>query len=219
MTDEGLALKRNPYFHVWSSAAQPDGYVDRIELTFGVQPREQIDAVAAGDADLAFDAYLAPERLEDLFVRSSAQVHTTPTAGTYFVVFNTEAPPFDNVEVRRALNLAFDRKRIVQIMGGEAAARPTCQQLPPNFPGYEPYCPYTKNPGPEGGEGPWIAPDLEGAKRIVRRSGTAGMRVVFEYETPIGDPWGAPLGHYLVGLLHELGYRGIVKARPGQRPL
>ena len=60
MTDEGLALVRNPYFDVWSPAAQPDGYVDRIEWTFGVEYEAQIDAVAAGDADLAFDAYLAP---------------------------------------------------------------------------------------------------------------------------------------------------------------
>ena len=214
MTRDGVALVRNPYFHVWSPAAQPEGYVDRLELTFGVEYEAQIDAVAAGDADLAYDAYLAPDRLDDLFVRSSAQVHTSPKAGTYWIVLNTEAAPFDNVDVRRALNLALDRERVVQIMGGEAGARPTCQQLPPNFPGYEPYCPYTKNPGPRGGEGPWIAPDLEGAKELVRRSGTAGMRVVFEYESPLADPWGAPLGDYLVGLLDELGYRGRVKAVP-----
>ena len=91
------------------------------------------------------------------------------------------------------MNLALDRERVVQIFGGEAAARPTCQQLPPNFPGYEPYCPYTKDPGPEG-EGPWIAPDLEEAQELVRRSGTAGMRVAFEYDRPdwlsSGPPWG-----------------------------
>ena len=78
------------------------------------------------------------------------------------------------------MNLALDRDRIVQIFGGEAAARATCQQLPPNFPGYEPYCPYTLNPGPEG-RGRGSAPDMEEAQRLVRRSGTAGMRVVVEY--------------------------------------
>ena len=98
---------------------------------------------------------------------------------TWFVVLNTGAPPFDNVDVRRAMNLALDRDRVVQILGGEAAARSTCQQLPPNFPGYEPYCPYTMDPGPEGGS--WTAPDLEEAQRLVHRSGTSGMRVVFEY--------------------------------------
>ena len=91
------------------------------------------------------------------------------------------------------MNLALDRDRVVQIFGGEAAALPTCQQLPPNFPGYEPYCPYTMNPGPEG-EGSWTAPDIEEAQRLVRRSGTAGMRVVFEYDPVILGPSGQPPG-------------------------
>jgi peptide/nickel transport system substrate-binding protein len=212
-TREGLALVRNPHFHVWSQAAQPDGYVDRLEWTFRVEPEAQVDAVAAGDLDVALDTYLATESLEDLFVRSSALVHTTPTASTWYVVLNTEAPPFDHVDVRRALNLALDRERIVQMWGGDTAALATCQQLPPNFPGYHPYCPYTMNPGPEG-EGPWIAPDLAEANGIVRRSGTAGMRVVFEYESPLWAPFGAPLGDYLVELLDELGYRGSVRAVP-----
>ena len=66
-------------------------------------------------------------------------------------MLDTRVPPFDDVDVRRAMNLALDRERVVQIFGGEAAARATCQQLPPNFPGYKPYCPYTLDPGPEGG--------------------------------------------------------------------
>ena len=74
------------------------------------------------------------------------------------------------------MNFALDRGRIVDIFGGEAAARPTCQQLPPNFPGYKPYCPYTLNPGP-GGEGSWTGPDMDEAQRLVRHSGTAGSRV------------------------------------------
>ena len=33
------------------------------------------------------------------------------------------------------------------IWGGPKLAAITCQVLPPNFPGYEPYCPYTQHPG------------------------------------------------------------------------
>ena len=215
MTDEGLALVRNPHFHVWSPVAQPNGYVDRLEWTFGVEYEAQVDAVTAGDADLAFDAYLATDSLEDLFVRSSAQVHTSPKATTYFIVLNTEAAPFDNVEIRRALNLAFDRERVVQIMGGEAAARPTCQQLPPNFPGYEPYCPYTKNPGPEGEKVRGSPPTSRRPRDrppIGHQGDAGGVRV----PRPPDAPWGAPLGHYLVGLLDELGFRGSVKAVPAE---
>ena len=77
----------------------------------------------------------------------AAQVRSSPQALTAFVVLNRDAPPFDHLEVRQALNLALDRDEVVAIFGGEGAGLPTCQQLPPNFPGYEPYCPYTKDPG------------------------------------------------------------------------
>jgi YVTN family beta-propeller protein len=212
MTDEGLTLVRIPNFRVWSQAARPDGYVDRIEWTFGVKPKEQIEAVAAGDADLAFDPRNTPERLENLFVRFPGQVHTSPDAVTFFGVLDTGTPPFDNVDVRRAMNFAVDRDRVVQIFGGEAAASSTCQQLPPNFPGYKPYCPYTIDPGPEGA---WTGPDVEEARRLVRRSGTRGMRVVVEIA-----PWFTGvfskaqqtlLGDYMIELLGELGYRGSMR--------
>ena len=76
------------------------------------------------------------------------------------------------------MNLALDRDRIVQIFGGEAAARPTCQQLPPNYPGTSPTAPTRRTPAREGrGRGP---PGYAGGSRLVRRSGTAGTRVVFE---------------------------------------
>ena len=77
MTDEGVALVRNPQFLVWSPTAQPDGYVDRIEWTFGVEPQAQVEAVAAGEADLAW-MHTASDSLEEIYVEFSAQVHTSP---------------------------------------------------------------------------------------------------------------------------------------------
>ena len=138
MTDEGeVALVRNPEFRVWSQAAQPHGYVDRIEWTSGVEPQAQVDAVAAGDADLALDADLSGS-LDELLVKYSAQVHTSPEPVTFFIVLDNKSPPFDNAEVRKAMSLAIDRDTVVQVFGGEKAALPTCQQLPPNFPGTSP---------------------------------------------------------------------------------
>jgi peptide/nickel transport system substrate-binding protein len=206
MTSEGLALVRNPYFRVWSSA-QPDGYVDRIEWSFGVRLRAQVEVVAAGDADVAFEI---PDSgsLEEIFVRFAGQVHTSPATGTEFFVLNTETPPFNDVHVRQAMNLAFDRDWLVQALGGERVALPACQTLPPNFPGYEPYCPYTSDPGPDG---LWTAPNLQEAQRIVRGSGTKGMRVEFEYPPANYGHTGARIGEYMVDLLEELGYRGSVK--------
>jgi YVTN family beta-propeller protein len=213
MTDEGLTLVRNPNFRIWSPAARPDGYVDRIEWTFGVERQARIEAVVAGEADLALDAAASgPGLLEEITVGYPGQVHTTPDAVTWFGVLDTGAPPFDSVDVRRAMNLAVDRDRVVQIFGGEAAASSTCQQLPPNFPGYKPYCPYTMDPGPEGA---WTGPDVEEARRLVRRSGTRGMRVVVEiapwFTSLFSKAQQTRLGDYMIELLGELGYRGSIR--------
>jgi hypothetical protein len=213
MTAEGFALVRNPHFRVWSQAAQPDGFVDRIEWSFGVEYEAQVETVAAGNADYAVDASQA-DGLEEILIGYPAQVHTSASAVTFFIVLNTEVPPFDNVDVRRAVNFAADRDRAVEIFGGGALSPlPTCQTIPPNFPGYEPYCPYTLDPGP-GGEGSWTAPDLLEAQRLVDRSGTKGMRVVLDYDPEDWASMGPGLGDYgdyIIELLDDLGYRGSVR--------
>jgi peptide/nickel transport system substrate-binding protein len=184
--------------------------VDRIDWTLGGEPEAQVEAVSTGEADLTFDA-VASGRLDDIVVRFAAQVHATPISRTYFSVLDNDVPPFDNVKVRQAMNLAVDRERVVQVFGG--AALPTCQQIPHNFPGYKPYCPYTRDPGP-GGEGSWTASDLEKAQGLVRRSGTAGMRVTFAYAAAFYGPEWRPLGDYMVELLDALGYEVRVWSPP-----
>jgi len=68
-----------------------------------------------------------------------------------------------HVLVRRAVNYATDRKAMVKIFGGPRLAKPTCQVLPPGFPGYAPYCPYSKG----GGGKTWKAPDLAKARKLL----------------------------------------------------
>ena len=90
----------------------------------------------------------------------------------WYAPMNTNLPPFNNLKARQAVNYAIDRNAAVKLFGGNALAQPACQILPPGFPGYEPYCPYTKNPGAK-----WSAPDLAKAKQLVKESGTAGQKV------------------------------------------
>ena len=84
---------------------------------------------------------------------------------------SNETPLFDDVSVRRAVNFAVDRGAIAALFGGRGF--PTCQILPTAFPGYVPYCPYTRDPGRT-----WTRPDLAKARELIARSGTAGSRVV-----------------------------------------
>jgi peptide/nickel transport system substrate-binding protein len=69
------------------------------------------------------------------------------------------------------VNFALDRQAAVNIFGGKNLATPTCQILPPGFPGYKPYCPYTLHPGTT-----WSAPDLAKAQALMKASGRLGRR-------------------------------------------
>jgi ABC-type transport system substrate-binding protein len=112
--------------------------------------------------------------LAGLRARFPSRLHSYPATDTEWLHFNTTLPPFDDVRVRRALNLAIDRGAVVRRWGGPDAAAPTCQLLPPGLPGHRPYCPYTRDPS---ARGEWTAPDLRRARRLVAASGTRGARV------------------------------------------
>src|SRR5205814_10317358 len=95
-----------------------------------------------------------------------------PRAGTHFWAMNTTLPPFGDIRVRQAVNFATDRGKLLETYG-KLAARITCQDLPPNFQGYVPYCPYTLNPG--GGQ--WTAPDMDRALQLMKDAGSPNTRV------------------------------------------
>ena len=192
-----LTLVRNRYFHVWSSAARPDGYPDEIVNRSVRSPDEAVRDVLAGKADIV-TAFNQTARFEDVAVRHPLQMHSVPQHGTVFVFLNVERRPFDDVRVRRALNYAVDRRR-VSVLHGAAFARPTCQVVPPTVPGYRPYCPYTVEPG---ASGDWTAPDLTKARALIRASGTRGQTVVV-WSTAVFRRESV----YLVGLLRHLGYQ------------
>jgi YVTN family beta-propeller protein len=196
-----LRLVRNPNFRVWSRDAQPAGYPDEIRIRIDDDPDGQIKAVTSGTADYFADLPL--ERLSELSTRYAGQLHSDPFPAVDYLLIRTSIPPFDDIRVRRALNYAVDRGRVVKLLGGPLKAQPTCQFLPPNLPGYRPYCPYTLDPN---SAGTWTAPDVAEANRLVEASGTKGMRVEM-----IADSFRAGTGRYTVGLLRQLGYRASLR--------
>jgi YVTN family beta-propeller protein len=198
-----LELQRNPRFHEWSKAAQPDGYPDEILWKFIISDDRKVTAVERGEADWLADIVPA-DRLREIQTQYASQLHTSPQYATNYLFLNTRVPPFDDIRVRKALNYAIDRRAVARILGGLTSARPTCQVLPPSFPGYRRYCPYTVNPR---SDGVWRAPDLDKARRLIAASHTRGARVrvwVFDAE-----PW-AGIARYTASLLRRLGYRTSV---------
>jgi peptide/nickel transport system substrate-binding protein len=196
---------RNPYFREWSHAAQPAGNPDEIVWRFGLAPSAEVRAVKRGEADWMADS--PGPLLAGIASRYASQLHTFPTTETDFFRLNTTRPPFNDVRVRRALNFALDRRAIVRIFGGSAAASPTCQVLPPGIAGFAPYCPYTRTPNLRG---IWAAADIGRARRLVAASGTRGERVtVWGWSD---DPAISPrVVTYTADVLRRLGYRTRVQ--------
>ena len=57
---------------------------------------------------------VSPDRIDFLKQNHPEVIHFEPYLGTYFYRFNLEEPPFDDVRVRLAFNLATDRQAIVE---------------------------------------------------------------------------------------------------------
>lgn len=180
-----LRFVRNPRFRTWSLAARPAGYPDQLIFYYGAYRPRQLRAVITGQADFVWAPPANLARLRPLY---PSRVHSNIRLGAWYVFLNTRLPPFNNIRVRRAVSYAIDRHGLVQAAGGPLGAQPTCQILPPNFPGYRRYCPYRH--------------DLAQARRLVAASGTRGMPVV------VWSPSSAMfVMSPIVSALNALGYR------------
>jgi peptide/nickel transport system substrate-binding protein len=200
--DKKLILVRNPYYQQWSYAAQPAGFPDRIEFAAAGTPTTQMAHISSGRADLLSGGTLTSDMLRRVAHRTPELVHTDFGANTEYEFLNTRTPPFNDVKVRQALNLAVDRDKILTFYGDASGATLTCQVLPPNFPGYRRYCPFTSGgPRPDGS---YHGPDTKAAQRLIDASATRGSHIVLASWTVEPD---RSVGRYIAALLTGFGYQ------------
>jgi ABC-type transport system substrate-binding protein/DNA-binding SARP family transcriptional activator len=204
-----LLMVRNPRFREWSAAAQPAGYPDRILIRLGLSGARAAAAVADGRSDFLASIGQFPSGAA-YFKHYRSQLRINSQLITAFLFLNVNAPPFTDLRVRQAVNLALDRNRVVAGWGGPLAARPACQILPPGLAGYRRYCPWTRDPA---ADGRWHGPDLPRARRLVAASGTAGMKITVWDVSP--SPQGAiKEAAETVRALRQLGYRASLRLLP-----
>ncbi len=208
VTDTEVHLVRNPNFQVWNPDVRPDGFPDEIVWTAEISPQDQIAMLQRGEIDfmpLRSDNRITPEEFVALRTSHPGQLQLASKSVTA-AFFNHSLAPFGSLEARQAVNMAIDRARVADLLGGELAVSISCQVLPPGWLGYEPYCPYTTHPDP-GGQ--WRAPDLDAARALVDASGTRGAHVVVG---PVRERH-ASVRDYLVTVLQELGYDAVADPR------
>ena len=196
-----LVLARNRFFHQWSAPAQPAGFPDEITWRLDVPVSKQIAEVTQGSLDAALGGtptwHGRVPNPAPLARRFPDQTHIYTRLQVFAFFLNVHTPPFNDQRVRQAVGYAVDRSSELRVFGGTSAGRITCQVLPPNIPGYKPYCPYTERPG----SGTWTAPDLGRARALAAASGTTSVPV-----TVRTSPGFASRGRVLVSALRAIGY-------------
>ena len=149
---QNIKLERNKdYFR----AGVP--YLDNITFEFGQDPTVAVLRLKKGEVDIVGDG-IPPAQFAEIMadpaskelIAEGNQLHTG------YVTMNVTQPPFDNVKVRQAVNMAINKERIVRLINNRAA--PASQALPPAMPGY--------NPDNKG-----YAYDPEGAKKLLAEAG------------------------------------------------
>jgi peptide/nickel transport system substrate-binding protein len=181
-------LERNPYFHEWSHDAQPDGYPDRIVWRLFKKPGQAISTVEHGTADWLYTfTGLVAQQTHEIETNYAAQIHPSAYPATDLLDIEPNSPLGRDHLARQAIAHAIDRPRLGSMIELGSSLVTTCQLIPPNFPGYRPYCPYN------------LEPAL--AEKLVHRSRSYGKPVaVFSWAGPTA-------GRYVVELLNTLGFR------------
>lgn len=134
-------------------------YLDKITFEVGQEPVVALLRLQKGEVDIPGDG-IPPAKFVEVMgdPEQAARVVEGGQLHTGYITLNVKMEPFDKVEVRRAVNMAINKARVIQIINGRAV--PANQPLPPSMPGYtKDYKGY-----------PF---DVEGAKKLLADAGLA----------------------------------------------
>ena len=118
--------------------ANPDFYLEKpsipyviVQLYSGVGIR----LYEAGDIDITHVGYYSADRFLDPTEPLHNQLLTGVNLCTGYVVFDVNQPPFDDLKVRQAFSMAFDRQKYIDVvLSGRAL--PAIGIFPPGLPGF-----------------------------------------------------------------------------------
>ena len=125
-----VVFEKNPDY--WNTGLP---YLNKITFEIGQEPIVALLRLQKGEIDVPGDG-IPPAKFQEVMSdpAQKARVVEGGQLHTGYVTMNVNIPPFDNVKVRQAVNMAINKDRIVQLINNRAV--PANQPLPPSMPGY-----------------------------------------------------------------------------------
>jgi len=145
----------------------PPAKLDKITINSVTNDSRAITDVLQNKADY-YDEPPSSDALREFRAQAPERYRGEVTNSTYYYFLNTRVKPFDNPQVRQAVNFAIDKRALQRLFGG--LLTPSCNFLPPGMQGFQ-----AINPCPYGD--PKAAPNLEKAKQLIQEAGAAGKSV------------------------------------------
>jgi peptide/nickel transport system substrate-binding protein len=114
-------------------------YVDSINIQEGFDDTASASRkVLSGEASVNGDFVPPPNVIKEAAEEAEdGQLTLTPSGGNRYIALNTQEPPMDNLDVRKAIIANSDREALRNTRGGELAGPVASHYIPPEFPGFE----------------------------------------------------------------------------------
>ncbi|MEX6502416.1 ABC transporter substrate-binding protein [Pseudomonas zhanjiangensis] len=128
--DAQVRFHGNPAY--WDGAPA----IDKLILAITPDPNVRQQKLKAGDCQIAL--HPRPVDIPALKAAPDLQVLELDSLLTAYIAINTRHPPLDDVRVRQALNLAFDKAAYLRAQYGEGNASPALAPYPPTLWGHDP---------------------------------------------------------------------------------
>ncbi len=149
----------------------------------------RVQLLQGGAVDIA--QYLQPLEIISLRQAQGVTVETIPATFMLWIELNAKMEPFDNIDVRRAMNFAFPQEQIIKTVFQDLAS-PLTGCMPDMYPGFNAaYNEYAKQ-------------DLDMARELLKGAGYGnGFKTTLSYNA--GEPTQEPTAILFQSALKEIG--------------
>jgi peptide/nickel transport system substrate-binding protein len=131
-----IDLVRNPNWD--PSTDYRPAYLDRIEFREGfTDVNSATRKILTGDSQVNGDILPEPQGLKLAATKYPDQMQLVDSGGNRFISLNTQIPPFDDINVRKAVVASADREAIRLARGGALVGPIATHFIPPSIAGFK----------------------------------------------------------------------------------